>query len=68
METKTFQAPAIHCEHCTKAIQMEVSELPGVAAVSAEVDSKLVTVSWGQPATWDSIKDLLEEIGYPPAS
>ncbi len=68
METKTFQAPAIHCGHCTKAIQMEVGDLPGVTEVSADVDSKMVTVSWQQPATWDSIKGLLEEIGYPPAN
>lgn len=68
METRTFQAPAIHCGHCTKAIQMEVGELPGVAEVSADVDTKVVTVSWEKPATWESIKDLLEEIGYPPAS
>ena len=68
METKTFQAPAIHCGHCTKAIQMEVGELPGVAEVSADVESKMVTVRWNQPATWDSIKDLLAEIGYPPAN
>jgi copper chaperone CopZ len=47
---------------------MEVGELPGVAEVSADVDTKVVTVSWEKPATWESIKDLLEEIGYPPAS
>ena len=68
METKTFQAPAIHCGHCTKAIQTEVGELAGVTAVSADVDTKQVTVSWEQPATWATIKNLLEEIGYPPAS
>lgn len=68
METKTFQAPAIHCGHCTHAIQMEVGELPGVTAVSAEVESKMVTVSWNSPATWESIKSLLEEMGYPPAN
>ena len=68
METKTFQAPAIHCNHCTTAIQMELGELAGVTAVSADVDSKQVTVSWDQPATWAAIQDLLEEIGYPPAN
>ncbi len=68
MDSKTFQAPAIHCGHCTNAIQMEIGDLPGVKEVSADVDTKLVTVRWEQPATWESIKDLLEEIGYPPAN
>ena len=67
METRTFQAPAIQCGHCTHTIQMEVSELPGVTAVSADVDTKQVTVSWDAPASWEAIKNLLAEIGYPPA-
>ena len=67
METRTFQVPAIQCEHCTQTIQMEVSELPGVTAVSADVDTKQVTVSWDKPASWEAIKKLLTEIGYPPA-
>jgi copper chaperone CopZ len=68
METKTVTAPAIHCGHCVNAIQLEVGDLPGVAAVSADLDTKQVTVSWDQPATWDSIRSLMEEIGYPAAN
>lgn len=67
METKTFKAPAIHCGHCTNAIQMEVGDLPGVHSVSADPDSKMVTVSWEAPASWEAIQNLMEEIGYPPA-
>jgi copper chaperone len=68
MDTRTFQAPAIHCGHCTMTIQREVGELEGVKSVKAEQDTKMVTVSWEAPATWDKIKVLLEEIGYPPAN
>ena len=68
METKTFVAPAIHCGHCINAIQMEVSELTGVKSVNADLDTKSVTVSWDAPASWENIKSLLEEIGYPPAN
>lgn len=67
METRTFEAPAIHCGHCTKAIQLELGDLSGVKFVSADVDSKLVTVNWEAPASWEAIRALLEEIGYPPA-
>lgn len=68
MENKTFQAPAISCGHCTMTIQREVGELEGVAAVQADPNTKMVTVSWQAPATWDKIKSLMAEIGYPPAN
>jgi len=67
METKTFQAPAIHCGHCTMTIQRELGELAGVQSVQADQNTKMVTVGWEAPATWDQIKALMVEIGYPPA-
>lgn len=68
MESKTFEAPAIHCGHCTMTIQREVGELEGVKAVKADVQSRMVTVSWDAPATWDKIEALMAEIGYPAAN
>ena len=68
MDTKTFQAPAIHCGHCTMTIQREVAELAGVKSVQADQNTQMVTVSWETPATWDKIKALMEEIGYPAAN
>jgi copper chaperone CopZ len=68
METRTFMAPAIHCGHCTMTIQREVAELEGVKSVQADQNSKMVTISWETPATWDKIKALMEEIGYPAAN
>ena len=68
METKSFQAPAIHCGHCTATIQREVAELAGVKSVQADQNTQRVTVSWETPATWDKIKALMEEIGYPAAN
>ncbi len=67
METRTVVVPNISCHHCTHTIQMELSELPGVKRVKADVDTKQVTVSWEAPATWDKIVELLKEINYPPA-
>ena len=65
MTTKTFTAPAISCGHCTNTIEMEVGDLAGVSSVKADVDSKEVTVEWGDPATWTEIEALLDEIGFP---
>ncbi|MEJ2752850.1 MAG: heavy-metal-associated domain-containing protein [Candidatus Promineifilaceae bacterium] len=66
MTTKTFVVPNISCGHCTSTIELELSDLVGVTGVNADVDSKKVTVSWEEPATWDSIQSLLTEINYPP--
>lgn len=45
---------------------MEVGELAGVSRVEAAVDSKIVTVEWDSPASWEQIAGLLREINYPP--
>ena len=66
MQTKTFKVPNISCGHCVHAIQNEVSDLDGVKSVVAVQDTKMVTVEWEQPQTWETIKALLEEINYPP--
>jgi copper chaperone CopZ len=68
VETKTFQAPSIHCGHCTMTIQRELAEMAGVKSVKADQQTQMVTVSWEAPADWAQIKQLLEEIGYPPAN
>ncbi len=68
MDTKSFQASAIHCGHCTMTIEREVAELAGVKSVQADQKTQMVTISWEAPATWDKIKALMEEIGYPPAN
>ena len=67
MEEKTISVPAIHCGHCVATIKRELSELPGVAAVAPDLKARKVAVKWGPPATWEQIKALLSEIGFPPA-
>ena len=66
MNSKTFTAPNISCGHCTRTIEMELGELAGVTNVKAEAGSKQVVVEWETPASWDEIKNLLVEIGFPP--
>ncbi|MCO5184286.1 MAG: heavy-metal-associated domain-containing protein [Anaerolineae bacterium] len=67
MTSKTFVVPNISCGHCVNTVQNELSELQGVATVSADQDTKQVTVEWDAPADWESISALLDEIGYPAA-
>jgi len=65
MTTKTFSVPNIGCSGCTRTIENELSEVTGVQSVKAEVETKLVTVAWDAPATWETIKATLQEINYP---
>jgi copper chaperone CopZ len=44
----------------------ELSELPGVQSVNADVTSKQVVVTFAPPATEAAIINLLTEINYPP--
>ncbi len=66
MTSKTFTVPTISCGHCTHSIETELGDLAGVSSVKAEQESQQVTVEWGEPATWDKIQALLQEINYPP--
>ena len=45
---------------------MELTDLPGVDAVEADQESKMVTVSWSPPADWETVRQTLVEINYPP--
>ncbi len=65
-ESKTFSVPNISCEHCVRSIKNEVSEIAGVASVQGDDKTKVVTVAWDAPATWEQIKAALTEIDYPP--
>jgi copper chaperone CopZ len=64
--TKVFSVPSISCKHCVRSVQNEVSEVAGVTSVQADENTKVVTVVWQSPATWEQIKAVLTEINYPP--
>lgn len=68
MQSKTVTVPNISCGHCTHTVEMELGDIAGVESVKADLDSKQVTVEWGDPATWEQIEAMLVEINYPPAS
>ena len=65
MTTVTYSIPAIHCDHCTHTIEMELGELQGVQDVNADLGTKKVKITFDTPASEQSIKALLAEINYP---
>jgi copper chaperone len=65
MNTLTVKAPNISCGHCVHTIESEICELPGVTKVEANEQTRLVNITFDQPATPEQIKELMAEIGYP---
>ena len=65
MASVTLKIPAISCHHCVNTIELELKELPGVVDVKANPDTKTTEVVYEEPATEESLRNLLAEINYP---
>ena len=63
--TVTYSIPNISCQHCIHTITTELTDLVGVISVTADLATKMTTISFEPPATEDKIKSLLAEINYP---
>jgi copper chaperone CopZ len=66
MITITYSVPKISCNHCIHTINTELSELPGVKSVTADLATKTVKIGYEPPATPEKIEELLTEIDYAP--
>lgn len=65
MTTVTYSVPSIHCAKCTRTIEIELQELPGIQLVKADPVTKLVEIVFDAPTDEQGIKSLLAEINYP---
>lgn len=65
MTTVTYTVSAMHCDNCTRTIELEVGELQGVQSVKADLSTKKVQIAFDTPASEQTIKALLAEINYP---
>jgi copper chaperone CopZ len=59
----TYSVPAMHCQHCEKAVKEEVSAVDGVTAVEVDLATKLVTVT-GESLDDAALRAAIEEAGY----
>jgi copper chaperone CopZ len=66
MYSKIFKIDNISCGHCVNTIKTELNDLQGMESVAIDQDSKKVEIIWKDPLKWEAIKELLEEINYPP--
>ena len=59
----TYSVPGVSCGHCRAAITTEVEQVPGVAAVDVDLDTKQVTVA-GADLDDAAIRAAIDEAGY----
>ena len=63
MHTITYEVPGVHCAHCEAAIVREVEAVPGVEAVTVDLERKLVAVT-GEDLDDASLRAAIDEAGY----
>jgi copper chaperone len=60
--TTTYLVPGMTCDHCKVAVTEEVTKVDGVAAVSVDLDTKLVRIDGG--ADHAALAAAIVEAGY----
>ena len=60
--TTTYLVPGMTCDHCKIAVTEEVTKVAGVAAVSVDLDTKLVRIDGG--ADHSALVAAIDEAGY----
>jgi copper chaperone CopZ len=58
-----YLVPGMHCAHCVAAVEEEVSAVPGVESVAADLETKRVDVA-GRALDDAAIRAAIEEAGY----
>jgi copper chaperone CopZ len=66
MEKKTVKIPSINCRHCIQTIESEISVMPGVVSVRADLATKVVEIEWTPEQNWQNISAFLKGLNYPP--
>ena len=62
-QTISYSVPGMHCGHCTRAVEQEITAVGGVQSVEADLDTKLVTVK-GEGLDDVALRAAIEEAGY----
>jgi copper ion binding protein len=66
--TSTYTVVGMTCDHCVRAVQDEVSGIPGVSAVDVDLGSGAVTVTSDAELDTSVVQAAVEEAGYELAS
>lgn len=58
-----YRVPGMHCDSCKRAVELELSRVPGVERVRVDLDSKAVEVR-GEGLSDQALRAAIEEAGY----
>lgn len=64
MTEATYSVAGMTCDHCVRAVEAEVGQVPGVASVFVNLDSGRVTVYSDEPVDPGAVRAAVEEAGY----
>lgn len=65
MTVQQYLVENISCGHCTNTIETELSAMNEVESVSADKETKLVSVTIANDSSLLAVDAMLEEIGFP---
>jgi copper ion binding protein len=60
---RTFSVSGMTCAHCVAAVSESVGALPGIEAVSVDLEAGAVTIH-GSDVREDAVRGALESAGY----
>ncbi|MGH2531992.1 MAG: heavy-metal-associated domain-containing protein [Thermomicrobiales bacterium] len=64
MEVQTFRVPDVSCDHCVRAITVELTKLTGVDRVEVDLDGQTVTVEHDGTVSALEMQEGIAEAGY----
>ncbi|MBO0515675.1 heavy-metal-associated domain-containing protein [Streptomyces beijiangensis] len=62
--TAVYEVTGMTCGHCEGAVSGEISEIPGVGAVTAVASTGRVTVVSKAPLDEETVRAAVDEAGY----
>lgn len=65
VQETVLSVPDISCEHCVKAINGALKELPGIETVDTDIPTKTVHLRYDPTkVSLDKVEAVLDDIGY----
>jgi copper ion binding protein len=64
MTEATYSVAGMSCDHCVRAVETEVGNVPGIASVAVNLDAGRITVYSDEPVDADAVRAAVEEAGF----
>ena len=52
------------CNHCVKAVESALGEIPGVDTIKADLEKGIATLSHDGSVAEEKVKEIVEQIGF----